>query len=148
IVRGHRRLALAKEHAQAEVVALGALELLGLAKAARMRDRGALEQDRVRRVGAEPFRLGDQRGQDIESIVASGGHRGLRRERRAGLLARLPRSRKAAPRPRSLGCRDTEKSFPLASRCRAQGVWSRQSGYADCTGGTNEKAAQRSVTWC
>jgi len=60
VARRDDRLLLADQHAQAEVLALRALELLGLAEPSRMRQRGAGDRDRVRGVRPGLLRLGDE----------------------------------------------------------------------------------------
>ena len=70
--RGDEGLALAHEHAQAEVAALAALELLALAHALGDGDRLAVDVERVGRIGAGGLRPFQQVGEQV----------GVRRARR------------------------------------------------------------------
>ncbi len=68
VVRRDDGLALAEEHAQAEIVTLGALELLGLAEALGMGDRGALDEHRVGGVGAGAPGTRDDFGEQVQGV--------------------------------------------------------------------------------
>ena len=75
VARRHDRLPPADEDAQAEVLALRALELLDLAEAPGMRQRDALEQHRVGGIGAGLAGAGDEILQQVE--IGSGFRMGL-----------------------------------------------------------------------
>ena len=64
---------LAQEDAQAEVLAFGTLDMLGLAQAAGDGQRGAGDQHRVGGIGAGGAGAGDQVGEKVEFV----GHAGL-----------------------------------------------------------------------
>ena len=68
VARRHHRLLAADKHAQPEILALGAFELFGLAEPPPMRQRDALEQDRVGGVGAGAARAADQILQQVDRI--------------------------------------------------------------------------------
>ncbi len=63
--RGDEGLALAHEHAQAEIAALAALELFALAHALGDRDRLAVDVERVGRIGAGGLRPFQQVGEQV-----------------------------------------------------------------------------------
>ena len=72
LVRRHGCLSLADEDTQAEIVALGALELLDPAEALRVRQRRALEQDGVGGIGAGAARAADQvaeKGEGVHGVI-------------------------------------------------------------------------------
>ena len=66
VARRHDRLLLADQHAQPEILAFRAFELLDLAEPAGMRQRDALEQHRVGRIGAGLLGAGDQVLQQVD----------------------------------------------------------------------------------
>ncbi len=68
IVRRDDRLALAEEDAQAEIVTLGALELLGLAETLGMGDGGAFDEHRIGGVGAGAASARDDIGEKVERV--------------------------------------------------------------------------------
>ncbi len=76
---------LAQEHAQAEVAAFGALDVLCLAEAAGDGQRGAGDQHRVGGIGAGGTRAGEQVGEEVEGI----GHDDLSAGRGACCYASL-----------------------------------------------------------
>ncbi len=68
VARRHHRLPLANEDAQPEVLAFRALQLLGLAEAAGVRQRDALDQHRVGGIGAGFLGAGDEILQQVDVV--------------------------------------------------------------------------------
>ena len=72
IARGHDRLPPADEHAQAEIGAFRALDILELAQAPARRLAAALDQHGVGRIGAGASGPGQEIGQKVDGVVGIG----------------------------------------------------------------------------
>ena len=75
VAGGHDRLPPADEHAQAEIAALRALDVVELAQAPGGRLAAAFDQEGIRGIGAGPAGPRQQCAQKIDGVVGT-GHRG------------------------------------------------------------------------